>query len=125
LQQPSAPLLAYEIVGFDNADKITKNLEILSRLLIKFPNQRSSSSVFDEIMVAKGAYAGSIFTHCRIWDMVGTEVILTEAGALYTDLNGKSLDYSNPFDKTTELYTLCAAPPLIHKQIQKIIHRVK
>ena len=91
-------------------------------LFRSFSSQRSSDSVFDEMMLASGKYAGVLFQRSKIWDYVGTQVIVEEAGGKFTDFYGKPIDYSKALATTNENYTLCAALPSIYKQLQEIIH---
>jgi len=49
-------------------------------------------------------------------------VIDEEAGGIYTDFFGKAIDYTDPLTKTKDNFTVCAATPILHQQLQKIIH---
>lgn len=49
-------------------------------------------------------------------------VIDEEAGGLYTDFFGKAIDYTDPLTKPKDNFTVCAAAPILHQQLQKIIH---
>jgi len=119
-------ILSYTIGGYPEAARaIAKKYKTLSRLLSKFFLQTGSGSVFDSMMVAKGGYAANLFSRSKIWDNVAEDIIITEAGGVYTDFNGRPKDYTNPLSKTKKNYTACAAHPAIHNQIQKIIHQAE
>ena len=78
--------------------------------------------MFDGVMVAKGKYGGYLYRTSKIWDHVGMHIVMEEAGGIYTDFFGAPIDYKNHLARAGENYTLCAAPPALHAQLQKIIH---
>src|SRR3989344_4088749 len=99
-----------------------EKMRIVAKILLSCKNLRTSNSVFDEAMAAKGSYGGAVLFSSKIWDNVASQIIIEEAGGIYTDLLGKPVDYSNPFERTRQNFTSCAAAPVIHKKLQKIIH---
>lgn len=86
-------------IGLDpdknNPDKIRDQMKIIAEVLINSRNLRSSNSVFDLVMVAKGSYGAWLSLSGKIWDNVGPQIVLEEAGAIYTDYFGNPIDYSN------------------------------
>ena len=72
-------------------------------------------------MMAKGVYGGFLYQTCKIWDNVAQQIVLEEAGALYTDFFGLPVDYRHPLTKVTKNFSFCAAPPALHAQLQQII----
>ena len=66
-----------------------------------------------------------LFFSGKIWDNVAPHIVIEEAGGVYTDVWGNPMDYSNPLTRTKENFTSCAASPVLHKKIQKIILSVK
>jgi myo-inositol-1(or 4)-monophosphatase len=73
-------------------------------------------------MIAEGKYGGLLNRTSKIWDNVAQQIIVEEAGGLYTDFFGNPMDYSNPLTKDKTNFTFCAAAPELHKQLQTIIH---
>lgn len=108
----------------ENPDKIRNQMKMSAEVLLNSRNLRSSNSVFDVVMLAKGSYGGWLNLSGKIWDNVGPQIVLEEAGAVYTDYLGSPIDYSNPLTKTELNYTNCAASPILHKKLQEIIHSV-
>jgi myo-inositol-1(or 4)-monophosphatase len=118
-------LVAYGIDGHqENPDFTIKECELLARIVLHIRNLRTSNSVYDAAMVAKGKYGAVLNRTSRIWDNVAQQVVIEEAGGLYTDFFGAAVDYSRPLNKVKENFTLCAAPPTLHEQIQRIIRDV-
>ncbi len=117
-------LVAYGIDGHPEDPERTKDeSDILRKLVLNIRNLRSSNSVFDLMAVADGRYGANLNQTSKIWDNVAPQVIITEAGGTYTDFWGKPLDYSNPLSKAALNFTVCAAAPSLHQQIQDLLRR--
>lgn len=116
-------LVAYGIDGHQENPQITKDeCELMGKIILNIRNLRASNSIFDYMMVAKGKYGAYLNRTSKIWDNVAPQLIIEEAGGTYTDFFGKTIDYSNPLEKSKHNFTFCAASPILHKQLQLIIH---
>lgn len=115
-------LVAYGIDSSTDKDKTKEEGKIIAEIVSKIRNLRTSNSVFDSVMVAQGSYGLVLNKTSKIWDNVGQQVIIEEAGGVYTDYFGNKIDYSNPLEKAGDAFTLCFGAPQIHKQIQEIIN---
>jgi myo-inositol-1(or 4)-monophosphatase len=119
-------LVAYGIDGHQEDPAIThEETETLANIILGIRNLRSSNSAYDFALVAKGAYGGCLNKTSKIWDNVGPHIVMEEAGGFYTDFYGQPLDYSDPLSKASNNFTLCTASPILHKQLQAIIHNPK
>jgi myo-inositol-1(or 4)-monophosphatase len=117
-------LVAYGIDGHQEDREITqKECQLLANIILNIRNLRTSNSAFDTAMVARGKYGAVLNRTSKIWDNVAQQIIIEEAGGIYTDFWGKSIDYSNPLTNVNQNYTLCAAPQQLHTQLQDIIHK--
>jgi myo-inositol-1(or 4)-monophosphatase len=115
-------LIAYGVEGHqDDPNRTRKECELLAEIILACRSVQNSSSVFDAAMVVKGVYGGFLYQNCKIWDNVAQQILLEEAGAVYTDFFGQPIDYRNPLMKATETFSFCAAPPALHRQLQQII----
>lgn len=118
----SKSLIAYGIDSHnENPNSVREEARLLGEIILKIRNFRSSNSVFDSVMVAEGKYGGFLSKASKIWDNVAQQLIIEEAGGVYTDFFGKPIDYSNPLTKTKMNFTFCAASPVLHKQLQEVI----
>lgn len=120
-------LVAYGIDGHkDNPELTRKQIKILEEIVLNIRNLRSSGSEpVDVGYVASGRYGARLNEHAKIWDMVAPQIIIEEAGGVFTEFDGKPVDYTNPLTKTNVAYSCCAASPVLHKQLQKIIDEEK
>lgn len=115
-------LIAYGMDGHqEDPNRTRKECELLAEIILACRSVRASNSVFDTAMVVKGIYGGFLHQNSKIWDNVAQQILLEEAGVLYTDFFGQPVDYMRPLTKVTETFTFCAAPLALHRQLQNII----
>lgn len=115
-------LVAYGIDGHqENPQLTTDETATLSKIILAIRNLRSSNSAFDASLVADGRYGAWLNQTSKIWDNVAQQIVIEEAGGVYTDFFGKPVDYSDPLTKVDDNFTLCAAAPALHAQLQQII----
>lgn len=106
----------------DDPEFTRKECALLAELVLNVRSIRCSNSVYDTVLTAEGKYAAVLHRNTKIWDNVAQQVMIEEAGGVYTDFFGQPIDYSNPLTKTNTVYTWCAAAPDVHRQLQEIIH---
>jgi myo-inositol-1(or 4)-monophosphatase len=117
-------LVAYGIDGHQENPELTrKESKILAEIVLNIRNLRTSNSAYDMVMVAKGKYGAYLNKTTGIWDNVAPQIIIEEAGGIYTDFVGEPMDYSNPLRKACLNFTACGSSPELHKQIQAVIHK--
>lgn len=118
-------MLAYSfdpIIG--DEEFALRECTIMAKFMPHFRNIRSSNSVYDIVQVAKGKYGAYINRSSKIWDNVAPEVIIKEAGGMYTDFYGNSIDYSNPMNKVNENFTHCASSVFAFEKIRDITKKI-
>ncbi len=115
-------LVGYGIDGHrENPGFTRKECSLLAEIILGIRNLRVSNSVFDTVMVARGSYGAFLNRTSKIWDNVAQQVIIEEAGGLYTDFFGQVTDYSGGLSGPLENFTFLAAAPSVHSQLLKII----
>lgn len=116
-------LVAYGIDGHQENPQLTKQeCDLLTKIILNIRNLRTSNSAYDFAMVAKGAYGAYLNQTSKIWDNVAPQIIIEEAGGLYTDFQGQALDYSNPLTKAEQNFKMLACANNLHRQILEIIN---
>ncbi len=117
-------LVAYGIDGHQENPQITADeTALLSDIILGIRNLRSSNSAYDFMLVADGRYGGYLNRTSKIWDNVAPQIIIEEAGGVFTDFFGEPIDYTNPLSRVDENFTMCAAPPALHECLLQIINR--
>ncbi len=116
-------LVAYHIDGQQENPEITRTeVKELGELVLGMRNLRISDTSYDISLVAHGNYGGYLNKTSKIWDNVAPHIIIEEAGGMYTDYYGEDMDYADALENPSQNYTCCAASPILHKQLQSIIH---
>lgn len=117
-------LVTYPIDGYQDRPEVTRNeCRLLAEIILGIRNLRTTGSMYDALMVAKGSVGGFLNRTSKIWDNVAPQLIIEEAGGKYTDFWGKPMDYATPLNKSKANFTVCAAAPKLHKKLQEIIHQ--
>ena len=118
-------LVAYHIDGHpEEPVRTQEEVVLLGEIILRVRNMRNSGAEpLDGFYVAIGKYGGLLNRSMRIWDIVAPHIIIQEAGGVVTDFWGQPVDYSDPLTKATQHFTICAAPPQLHKQLQDIINK--
>jgi myo-inositol-1(or 4)-monophosphatase len=115
-------LVAYGIDGHQEQPELThEECRLLAKIVLNIRNLRSSNSVFDIAMLVKGNYGGALNRTSKIWDNVAQQIVIEEAGGVYTTLDGQPMNYSQPLARAEQNFTYCAAAPALHQQLQALI----
>lgn len=117
-------LIAFSADGHpEDPERTRRDYACLAEIALAARNTRNNNcEAVDTMYVAEGRYGGRINLASKIWDNVAPQIIIEEAGGVYTDFSGKPIDYSKPLTKAKQNFTMCAASPVLHKQLQDIIH---
>lgn len=116
-------LVAYGIDGHQEDPQITQaECALLAKIVLNIRNLRASNSTFDVGMLAKGHYGAALNRTSKIWDNVAQQILIEEAGGIYTDFFGQPMDYSQPLTKAQKNFTYCAGAPKLHSQLQMILN---
>ncbi len=119
----SNSLISYGIDGHQENPTLThEEITILEKIVLNVRNLRTTNSAYDFGLVADGRYGAYLNKTSKIWDNVAPQIIIEEAGGAYTDFYGEPLDYTRPLTKAAVNFTYCAASPILHKELQAIIH---
>lgn len=109
----SQQLVAY---GMDiHPDEISLDCELLASIASRCRGIRMSNSIFDCMMVAKGAYGAFLHRRNSIWDCVAAQVIIEEAGGIFSTMDGRTHNFEDPLTKTTNVFSILAGAPSCHE----------
>lgn len=121
-QQLIKSLVVYGMDGHQEQPELThQEMALLGNIVLAIRNLRTSNSVFDIVQVAAGHYGASLNRSSKVWDNVAQQIVIEEAGGLYTDFWGQPMDYSQALSQPDLNYTWCAGSAALHRQLQGII----
>lgn len=117
----SRQLVAY---GMDiHPAEVALDCRLLSGIATHCGGIRMSNSIFDCMLVAKGAYGMFMHRHNRIWDCVAAQVIIQEAGGTFSAIEGRAIDYTDPLTRSEENFTMLACAPPFHEIVTAMARR--
>ena len=117
-------LVAYGIDGHqENPERTRQEVKLLGEIILNIRNLRTTNSAYDMAYVADGKYGAYLNQNTKIWDNVALQPIIEEAGGIVTDFWGKPMRYQHALRHSQENFTICAAAPALHKQLQLIIQQ--
>ena len=73
-------------------------------------------------MVASGHYGVTANQTSRIWDNVAQQIIIEEAGGLYTDIDGQPIQYTQPLAQIDTNFSWLAGAAPLHEQALRALH---
>lgn len=120
--------VAFGIARFgSNIQEMQKQARWMAQIAQEFYTVRNSGSVYDLAAVLRGSAGANLYNGAKIWDILPEHILVTEAGGVSTDLEGKEFDFSECLKKATDKhhYTSCSGARSVHKKLQEIIHTVK
>lgn len=116
-------LVAYGIDGrVDKPEHTQREMLTIGEIANHSRNIRTSNSAFDAVLMTDGRYGASLNQNSKIWDNAAQQIVIEEAGGIYTDFFGQPIDYSDGLQNPEKNFTWCAASPTLHKQLQQITH---
>jgi len=102
--------VSYGIDGHQEDLEFTKKeCALLAEIILNIRNLRTSNSVFDTGILVKGGYGAYLNRTSKVWDNVAQQIIVEEAGGVYTDFSEKKL--ITPISWPTPSATSLSAPP--------------
>lgn len=109
--------------GIDYSPDVTqldKDIVFVKKLIQCTRNARSSGcSGVDFAYLASGRLGGCSAHTSKIWDNAPGMLLTTEAGGVYTDLFGNSVDFTSTKDNFVRNFAYVASTPLLHPQLLK------
>jgi myo-inositol-1(or 4)-monophosphatase len=114
----SQELVAY---GMDiHPAEVELDCRLLSGISTHCRGLRMSNSIFDCMMVAKGVYGAFMHRRNRIWDCVAGQVIVQEAGGVFSAMDGRAIDYAEPLTRTGDNFSILACAPSFHETLTAV-----
>ena len=114
-------LCCYSLDYSSEISKTEREVQVIKGLVQNFRNLRSTNSLVDFCMVADGRIGAALNQTMKIWDIAAPQLILEEAGAKVTDINGENIEYNPTPASLTQNYTAIAANHGVHQQVMSII----
>lgn len=113
-------------VGIDaegQEKQLKKQFEIIQKIAVSCRNIRTTNCLFDFCLLAEGKLGGAINFNMKIWDIAALSLIISKAGGIVTDFEGKPIDFTLSEDLIKREYPIVAGTPKTHQSLLEIIRR--
>jgi len=118
---PSTVLCAYGMDAAGDPESIDRQGRILGRLAQAVRNVRATNCLMDFALTIDGRLGGIINFNTMLWDIAAPALVLSEAGGMLTDLEGRPLVLSLGPDACTRSYAVLGGPPALHSRLLKVV----
>ena len=112
-------VLDHSLIDFPEI--VAAQRQTLERLIASVRGVRCSHSVRYMAYVAEGNYDGFVYHSLGLWDLVGTSIILNEAGVEVRGLRGESLNLQPSAATATTTYAAIGANPRLLAKLVELI----
>jgi myo-inositol-1(or 4)-monophosphatase len=109
----------------DDPDRIDREMRVFRAVWPHVRGVRSSGCLRYLAQLAEGKLGAFIANEIGVWDIAGPYVVLTEAGARVTDLQGHALELSIDGHSWSRSLRAVGANPQLHQQLISIIRSVE
>lgn len=114
-------LVAYGVDYSEIEGKTEREMSIVKKLVGACRNLRTTNSAVDDCYVAAGKFGASLNQTTMIWDDAAPSLIVEEAGGVYTDIEGKPLNFEVTKENYLKDYTSVAASKALHPKIMQLL----
>lgn len=119
----SRSLVSCFLDGHQDTPKLTATqASVIGRVALAVRSVRDTNSVYDLVNVAKGRYGAITCFDSKIWDNVGQQIVIEEAGGVYTDIAGAPMVYTNPLMRARQNFTYCSGATALHSQLLPLLN---
>jgi myo-inositol-1(or 4)-monophosphatase len=103
-------LVAFSVDYTDNKKELEESLSIYRNLAKSARNIRATNCLVDFLYVAEGKFGACINLYTRVWDISALGLIISEAGGVMKDINGREIIYSFTDGITEQNFPVMAGP---------------
>lgn len=118
-------LVAFAVDFTDDETELNKSLAIYKNIVRSARNTRATNCLIDFLNVSESKFGACINLNTRIWDIAALGLIISEAGGVMKDINGKDVLYSFDDGITKRNFPVMAGTESIIEEIKKQVLLVK
>ncbi|MBN1820867.1 MAG: inositol monophosphatase [Prolixibacteraceae bacterium] len=114
-------LFSYGLDYSDDFSLTDFHSKIFRELVKNTRNIRATNCLLDFCYTADGRLGGCINQITKIWDIAGPQLIIEEAGGVFTNTDGTPIKYSLNKTNYNKNYTVAGSNKVLHPQIIELI----
>ncbi len=94
-----------------------RNAQLLMRVASAVRNTRATNSLVDFCYTLEGRFGGCINLNCKIWDIVPISLMLPECGGVFSDLDGRPIEFKIDAQSTQRSYRVLGTNKALHPKL--------
>jgi len=114
-------LFAFCVDYTEDIEFLNRGLEIYKHIVRSARNIRSTNSLIDFIYVAEGKLGGVLNLYTKVWDISALGLIISEAGGVMKNINGKDIQYRLSGKIIEENFPVIAGTNNIYRSLINIV----
>jgi myo-inositol-1(or 4)-monophosphatase len=118
-------LVAFAVDFTDDENELDSSLSVYRNLVKYSRNIRATNCLIDFLNVSESKFGACINLYTRVWDISALGLILSEAGGVMKDINGKEVLYSFDDGITERNFPVMAGSESITDEIKKLVLQIK
>lgn len=115
--EPAGVLCAFGFDATSGRAQTRRNAQLLMRVACGVRNTRATNSLVDFCYTLEGRFGGCINLNCKIWDIVPISLMLPEAGGVFTDLEGRPIEFKVDARSVSRSYRVLGAGKVLHPKL--------
>jgi len=116
-------LIAFSVDYTDDEAFLDKGIYLYKYIIKNSRNIRSTNSLIDFIYVAEGKFGGCINLYTKVWDISALGLIISEAGGIMNDINGKNIKFTINNNLINRNFPVVAGSREVVISLKRVLHR--
>jgi myo-inositol-1(or 4)-monophosphatase len=112
-------LVAFAVDFTDDENELDRSLLIYKNLVTAARNTRATNCLIDFLNVAENKFGACINLNTKVWDIAALGLIISEAGGLMKETDGKDVSYSFDDGITDRVFPVMVGSESIIDEIEK------
>jgi len=121
----SESLVAFAVDFTEDEAELDRSLSIYKNLVKSARNTRATNCLIDFLNVAEGKFGACINLNTKVWDISALGLIISEAGGIMKDVNGRDVLYIFDDGITERNFPVMAGTESIVNEIMKQVLQIK
>ena len=116
-------LVAYDLDHSEVPGKTEREVRTIEKIVRSSRNLRATNSIVDDCYVAAGKLGAALSESTMIWDDAAPSLVVEEAGGVYTDIDGNTLDFNVTPDTYLKNFSSVSTSQALHAQVMSLVHK--
>lgn len=118
-------LVAFAVDFTEDEAELDRSLLIYKNLVVSARNTRATNCLIDFLNVSESKFGACINLNTKVWDIAALGLIISEAGGIMKETDGKSVSYIFNENITEKVFPVMVGSESIIDEIEKKVLKIK